>query len=288
MTEIVYKDQIFHLLILLLEHGANQAKNDPDFESDYYKVVSKKLKFQHKTDWQRYQSSVYLLGDTESAIMSAFEYQLGDLSRENKDYGGMHLRLYGILNAVYLQMGAFKEIMNLLNFSGREKINESFKQLDIYKLRGMAGAHTANYEYDKETLKSNDNIGKSTSFIIMQYLLEETGSKIQVIDKNGILFEYNLLKILGEYEKKATDLLVQLIEHSIDTFYKDRESKIEMRDRLKHLLSNLMDYSKMNENQKYSDIKKKEIDELLKDLKPIEDKDLNVFLKSYIPNIKKM
>lgn len=250
MKEIVYKDQIFHLLMLLLDHGKWEAKGETNFENNFYEEVRKKLKFQHKTDVQKYQSGVRLLGDTELAIASGFMYQLGDSNNYNGDYGEMHLRLYGILNAVYLQIGAYESIMKLLNFPEKEKVMQLFKELDIYKLRGMAGAHTADYEYDKKTLNDKPGISKTTSFTIMQYKLEKTGKSIEVIDKNGLTFEFNLLEVLSEYEKMALGLLIQLINHSINTFYIKKVEKLEMRKRLYELLPDLIDYSTNNENKK--------------------------------------
>lgn len=264
--EVVYKDQISHLLMMLLEHGKWEAKDDEDFEENFYEVVSKKLKFQHKTDWQKYQSSVHLLEDTEYAIASAFKYQLGDLSVDNKDYGGMLLRLYGVLNAVYLQIGAYENIMNLLNYPEKGKTMKKFKQLKIYKLRGIAGAHTVNYEYDDEVLQSRKGIHKTTAFSILQCYLEETGKRIHAIDKNGLSFEFNLLESLTEYEGITRDLLIKLIEFSIQKFYTKKEDKEEMKRRLNELLPDLIDYSTTNENERYWKKQDERIDEVIREM----------------------
>lgn len=257
----VYKSEIFHLLMLLLEHAKWQTvKQDCTYEA-----MAKYLKFQHTTDWRRYQSSIHLLEDTDLAIRSAFEYQLGDLSQSNRDYGEMNLRLYGILNAVYLQMGAYEVIMNLLNYPNRQNVSTSFQRLGIYKLRGIAGAHTADYLHDEETIKNNAGIRKTTSFSIMQFNLEKTGKCIHAMDQNGLSFEFNLLEVLTEYEKMATNLLVQIIQHS-KTFYKTKKDKAYIQERLEELLPNLMDYTKMNENEKYWEKQDEKIEQLLEEI----------------------
>jgi len=55
----VYKDQITHFLLLLLEIAGSD-----DFEEAY----RKRLKFQKQTDWKKFRASVDLLDDTEYAI----------------------------------------------------------------------------------------------------------------------------------------------------------------------------------------------------------------------------
>jgi len=128
-AEIVHKEQLTHLLLILLQVAGNDAEYSKDFEEAY----RKRLKFQKQTDWKRYRASVDVIDDTEQAILSAFKYQLGDLKNNNQDYGETYLRLYGILNAVYLQMNAFKVIANLLNYPKREQVMKTFESLDIYR-----------------------------------------------------------------------------------------------------------------------------------------------------------
>ena len=248
MKEVVYKDQIFHLLMLLLEQARIKTRD----QDCTYKAMSKWLKFQTVTDWKRYQSAIHLLGDTEQAIASAFKYQLGDESNRNSDWGETQLRLYGVLNAVYLQISAYQTIMNLLNFPTRQEAIKSFYKLDIYKLRGMVGAHTIDYLYDEDTLKNSNGVSKTTSFSILQYCLDKTGERIELIDKNGLHFSYNLLKVLFEYESMATELLIKLIKYSIEKYYKG-EDKQDMNKRLESLLPNLINYSSTDQNKKHRD-----------------------------------
>jgi len=253
--ETIHKEQITDLLLKLLEIGGRDIKNSDNFDEDY----KKRLKFQKKTDWKKFRASIDLLDDTEYALMSFFKYQLGNLKNQNKDTGELYLRLYGILNAVYLQIEAYKQLSNLLNYPDRDKVKKKFEQLDIYKLRGIAGAHTVDYLYDKETLGKQKNINQTTSFRIVQMHLEETGSNIVALDENNITFNFNLLYCLYEYERIATELLVNLIKHSIKTLIFDKETKTKMRERLDELMPNLIDYSKIDENKEYIEKKYKRI-----------------------------
>ncbi|HEA28573.1 MAG TPA: hypothetical protein ENH91_01025 [Leeuwenhoekiella sp.] len=243
----VQKEQITDFLLLILRISESEVKNSTDFNEAF----RKRLKFQKKTDYKRFRASIDLLDDTEYGIISAFTYQLGDLKNKNDDIGELNLRLYGILNAVYLQMNAFEEIATLLNYSSRKEIQEIFTQLDIYKLRGIAGSHTVDYKYDKKTLLDNPLIHKTTSFRIVQTYLEKTGKKIAFVDENDFWAEYNLINVLWEYEKIATDLLINIIRFAIKKLIPKKQGRKEIEDRLNELIPKLIDYKKLDKNQNY-------------------------------------
>lgn len=243
-TEIVYREQIISILLAILEIAGHDVKNESNFEDEYKKW----LKFQKQTDWKKYRASVDLLVDTEYALISAFEFQLGYLKSEHRDIGEMYLRLYGILNAVYLQMGAFESIANLLNYPKRIQIRDAFKEIDIFKLRNIAGAHTVDYKYAEKGVSENQVNGKRTSFRIIQIHLEKTGSNIVALDENNMSFKFNLIELLSEYHKYSTEVLIGLIHHMANAIFKKKEDKTGIIERLNELLPNLIDYSKFNKN----------------------------------------
>jgi hypothetical protein len=244
-VETVYKPQVMHLLLANLEIAGHEVKNTDNVEKEYQQW----LKFQKPKDWKRYRASVDLLVDAEYAILSAFEFQLGSLKNSYKDIGETYLRLYGVLNAVYLQIGAYRTIANLLNYPGRQKMETAFSELDIYKLRNMAGSHTTDYQYTNTDLLGENRItSKRTSFRIIHAHLERTGRKIVALDENNVTFTFNLLSVLTEYDKYSTEVLVDLINHMNKTIIKKREDKDCISERLEELLSGLIDYSTVNKN----------------------------------------
>jgi|JI6StandDraft_1071083.scaffolds.fasta_scaffold13747_3 hypothetical protein len=265
--EIVHKEEITYFLRHMLDIAGNEVKQGIDYEKQF----KKRLKFQSKTDWKRYRASIDLLDDTEYAIISAFEYQLGDLGNKNKDFNGIYLRLYGILNAVYLQMSAFEELACLLNYSSRDNITDLFKQLDIYKLRNIAGAHTLDYKYDPTILENE----QKTSFRIYQCYLEETGNNISALSQHGKILEYNLLDILNEYEEKARALLILITKHAIKNLVNDKNHRVELTKQLDEKVKNLIDYLQIDKNKIHTEKKLKEerikIEKLLKEYENLED-----------------
>ncbi|WP_375558655.1 hypothetical protein ACE193_12955 [Bernardetia sp. OM2101] len=246
--EIIYKERLTSLFLNLLE----LANYDVEFSDKYEKEYQKRLKFQKLTDWKKFRASVDLLDDTEYALISFFTYQLGDKSNTDNNVGEIQLRLYGILNAVYLQIGAYKQLCNLMNYPKAKEAIRDLEQLDIYKLRNIAGSHTVDYMYDKDTIKNNPNVTKTTSFRIVQCHLEKTGSKVVALDENNLSYEFNVLECLTIYEKFATELLIDLLNHSIKKLVFDRNDRIEMLERLSYLTSNLIDYATLDKNKNYS------------------------------------
>lgn len=251
------KERLFDFFLSFLQVAENDVKNTSNFEKDF----RKRLKFQKDTDWKKFRASIDLLEDTELALRSAFAYQLGDLNNNNDDFGEIYLRLYGVLNAVYLQMAAYEEISTLINYKSRKDIKKSFRKLDIYQLRGMAGAHTVNYEFDKDF---SHPVNKKTSFRIIQSTIERTGKKIKLWDENDIEFEFSLLKVLLEYERNATTLLIELISHSIKRFINKKDQRSSFQDNLNKFQKELIDYSHIDKNKEYWNTLYKEMDEEIK------------------------
>lgn len=236
--EITYKEDLVNILLRLLEIAAHELKKSANFERDYMKY----LKFQSQVDWKRYRASLDLIVDTEYAITNAFEYQLG---KSDSNKGENYLRLYGVLNAVYLQMSAYKEISMLLNYPLKDAVKTDFNKLAIYKLRNIAASHTVNYKDEKNNL---ENSKPSKTYRLIQSELEYTGSKILIITENNERLEFNLLEVLGEYEKMSRVLLINLINHAIKNLVYKSEHKEQMKQWLKDRLENLIDYSIVNKN----------------------------------------
>ncbi len=251
----IHKSQLTDFFLLILRIAANDVKASSDFNESF----RNRLKFQKQTDWKRFRASVDLIDDTECAIISAFTYQLGDLENDNHDYGELNIRLYGILNAVYLQMNALEEIAALINYSSRDDIKKIFRVLDIYKLRGIAAAHTSRYEYDEDILRNNPKITKITSFRIVQSYLEKTGENIVVLDENDIEYRFGLISLLTEYEDIARNLMFKLIKHSIANLIEGKKQRIDIENRLEELFPKLIDYTSLDKNKGYG---KNEYDKL--------------------------
>ncbi len=232
--EPTYKEDLAGILLTLLEIAGIENRGSANFERDYQKY----LKFQQEIDWKRYRASLDLLVDADYAIQEAFKHQLG--KKDDSSIGEHYLRLYGALNAVYLQMSAYETIAKLVNFPQRNTVESNFKGLGIYKLRNLAAAHTLDYEYD--------DVIKSKTFRLMQADLSYSGNRITMISENGDRYHYNFMELLAEYDLLTTQLLIDLVNHVIEKLVFKKEYRLELRGRLQDRLGTLINYSTLNRN----------------------------------------
>ncbi|MGC4234555.1 MAG: hypothetical protein QM594_16355 [Niabella sp.] len=243
--EDVTKEQITHLLLVILG-AASEGIDEVNFDEK----LKKKMKFQHKTDVKRYRACIDLIEDTDHALKNAFRFQLGDMGNKKIDFGERYLRLYGILNATYLQIGAYKELSKLINYPTSDRLGELFHVLDIYRLRNIAASHTIDYLFDKEMKKTKTFQRKTTSFRIVQMKLDRIGKNIMAIDENGVSFEFCLLDCLTDYEKVARNLLYKMVDHAIANLVSNKKYKVELKSNLDDLFSKLPDYKKFDKNSR--------------------------------------
>ncbi len=246
MDDRFFRNDLSNLFLWHLEIAGKKASGKINFEDAYREA----LNFEKESDWKKFRACIDLFEDTEYAIISAFKFQLGYLGNKNFDFGEKNIRLYGILNAIYLQIYSIIELSKLLYFSNFKVIKKDFSKLPIYKLRGIAASHTVNFELDSEIVIKR-KINKVTSFRIVQVHLTKTGERIEAIDENNISFKFNLLEELKKYVDLSTEFLIKIMNHSIENLLKNEEDRIEFIKRRDEILLKLVDYTELNENEKY-------------------------------------
>ena len=84
-----------------------------NYDKPFLLYVTKRLKFENEEGWISLCSLMDVIGDTELAKKHFFNYGI-DGPTKILDYGEQYLRLYGILNALYLQKSAIFEFLELL------------------------------------------------------------------------------------------------------------------------------------------------------------------------------
>lgn len=219
------------------------------YQDNFWKAYSEKMGFKNIEESKRFQACIDLIITTEGAIINAFEYQLGEMSK-NESWGEKYLRLYGILNAVYLQSSALKGIGKLLNFPSTEQQYLKIQKLDIYDLRKVAGAHTVDY-----TVWGISNEGKKTrgknSYRIVDFHLKKTGNRIQALDESNKWKEFNLLQGLVEYQNVSIPYTQELVAFAIEKFITKKTSKTSFKKDLELYCKNLVDYTSLNKNKDY-------------------------------------
>lgn len=188
----------------------------------FLETVTRRLKFQNQDDWITLCSLMDVLGDTELAKENFLTYDLSGPTKI-KDYGEQYLRLYGILNAIYLQKTALIEFVELIKLGDKKSILKKIDSLKILELRHIVGAHTVDFL---------DN-GKKNPHQFQRGSLDNN-RPIATSDAKGNYKEYDLKKLLHEYDKFAETLLIAATDKFIKTVYKNGGDKlIKYKERFK-------------------------------------------------------
>jgi len=77
-------------------------------------------------------------------LVSFSNFGLQKFSQKNYGDGEMYLKLYGILNAVYLQLNSIIELYEVLKLKYKKQVSSELRQLDIFEIRNIVGSHTIN------------------------------------------------------------------------------------------------------------------------------------------------
>jgi hypothetical protein len=194
------KERCAMILLSCMSWGSSINGNS---ESEITSKIRKRLKFQNDSNILRFRSCIDLIEDTENAIISFSTYGIAKYSEKiNDDYGEIYIRLYGILNAIYLQLNAIIEIYEICKVPNKNLIKNKLKAHKIFELRNIMGAHTVNFE---DTKKSKEKT--IISFRVTQMQLKAKGENLHAVDNLGNVREYNLYKLVMSYNRLSEKLL---------------------------------------------------------------------------------
>lgn len=195
-------------------HSANRVKKDKPFR----KAIAERLKFENENGWNILCCLMDVLGDTELAKENFLKFDISGPTKI-RDYGEQYLRLYGILNAVYLQKSALLSFVELTKFGDKKQIIAKFNLLKIIKLRHVVGSHSVNFIED----------GKLNPHQLQRGSLDY--GPITTRDSKGTFVDYDLKQLLIEYNTYATELIIQATEKFIKSTQGGQKLK-EYNDRL--------------------------------------------------------
>ena len=175
----------------------------------FLSTVKKRLKFQNEEDWVTLCSLMDVLGDTELAKENFLKYDLSGPTKI-RDYGEQYLRLYGILNAIYLQKSALIAFVELIKLENKKIIITKIESLKILELRHIVGAHTIDFL---------DN-GKKNPHQFQRGSLDNN-RPIATSDAKGNFKEYDLKALVLEFNSFSEELIISATNKFINTVYKN-------------------------------------------------------------------
>ncbi|MEP3210886.1 MAG: hypothetical protein ABJN95_16985 [Maribacter sp.] len=188
-------------------------------EEEHKKQLTKKLKFQNAHDFDLYRACIDQMEDAQYAINEFIENGL--YINENRQ-GEMYLRLYGVLNACYLQTGVMIDLVRLFNFQNQKEIREELKKLDAIDLRNKIASHTTNYR---------DENNYSSYFKVAQSSLDKKANRILVVKRDEEANYINLLDYVIEFTKTIELYLDQIIDKELYSRTFKKESFVWMKSR---------------------------------------------------------
>ena len=194
-------------------------------EEEYKKQLTKKLKFGNLHDLELYKTCIDQMEDAQSAINDFNKYGL--YINEYRQ-GEMYLRLYGVLNACYLQIGVLTDLVRLFNFQNQKEIRDELKKLNAIELRNKIASHSTSY------LDRNNNLDY---YRTAQSSLSKNATNIIIVGKNEAE-RVDLNECLAEFTNTIEKYLEEIIEKELysRSFKKDAFEWMKLRhDHLKKL-----------------------------------------------------
>ena len=178
---------------------------------------------------KKYRAAIDLLEDTQYAIKEVMKRGLHTCDDVEQQHGEQYVRLYGVLNAVSLQMLSIRVLHSLFKDGRTQGSAAAMKELMIYRVRNAAGAHTL----DNQTKPG----GKNTTFHrITQSDFSKWGDRLTfTVDGEGVV-RFDLMAALRQYEDTSDRILHTLTKDVIDrTFPKAAEDKDWLTARLSYI-----------------------------------------------------
>tara|TARA_R110002050_G_scaffold131371_1_gene253156 strand:- start:1115 stop:1825 length:711 start_codon:yes stop_codon:yes gene_type:complete len=188
-------------------------------EEEYKYNLNRKLKFANTDGHLRLRACIDLTEDSQYAITEIYK---NGLKTNLEGQGEMYLRLYGVLNAVYLQMQATIELVELFKVPNKKKIITDLKSLKIIDVRNKIGAHTANYMSD-----SAESERKTESFRLTQTSITKWGNELIIVSSFDEIEEFKLIPLMKEFSKKIELYLDIISEKALKSLF---PNKTEQRD----------------------------------------------------------
>jgi hypothetical protein len=177
--------------------------------------IKSSLILNKKEDWEFFCASMKIVGDTCLAIDNFLRYGM-DGPTKYQDEGEKYLRLYGLLNATYLQQNAMSKLYDINQFFDVKEIKEKIYKLKIREVRNKIGSHSTEYRISKQEVRSFVPIRVYLSDFSCKYFNNETHEDNDV-DLKGCLKEHSALMI---------DILDKIYEKSIKTFFDGNQEKM--------------------------------------------------------------
>lgn len=181
------------------------VKNFSD-EDEYQSKLTKVLKFDKNYDPDLFRACIDLLEDSQYAIDEIFK---NGLITESNSHGEKYLRLYGVLNAYYLQLGVITDLVRLFDLDGQKQIRADLKSAKIIELRNKLGAHTTSYLHPGEKEEPD-------FYRIAMTSIDKWGSNLSLIGRKKEIEEVDLMATMRQFTEQVEAVLDKIVGKELD------------------------------------------------------------------------
>ena len=206
---ISYNNSIRKIINSQVQRTGSDKSRDPVLLQ-----IKKRLKISKEKDWGFICTSLDTIDDSSYAIENFIRFKIDGPTKYN-DHGEKFLRLYGFLNAVYIQHKSICSLYTIFNAGSIEKLKEEIEQLKITEIRHKLASHNAVYlskDGTKDTFITGDLMPNSDELFY--------GSNLDTKSET-----VNLIDILNEHLNLMLETLDSIYDKSINTIYKTGAEK---------------------------------------------------------------
>ena len=190
--------------------------NEKNWSSD--KGVTESLRLNKDEDWAFICTAMDIVSDASLAIDNFLKFGLDGPTKYDEN-GEKYLRLYGVLNATYIQQQAVHNLYKLNNVPNPKKIKQRIENLKIREVRHKLGAHSNDYI-------NYSNQKKIESYVPVRMML--SGHYCEYMNNETIETErIDLKEYIEEHLRLLTEIIDKIYEKAISTFYKGHSKKIK-------------------------------------------------------------
>lgn len=181
------------------------------------KGVRELLRLNKDEDWNFICAAMDIVRDACTAISNFLRFGLDGPTRYD-DVGEKYLRLYGMLNASYLQQEAVLKLYKLTNVPNPKDAKSKIETLKIREVRHKLGAHSTDYRNNTtERTESYIPVQVSLSGFTCEYFNNESRSLTRV----------DFRECLNEHFEVLIDSMDKIYEKTVKTLYRGEKEKLE-------------------------------------------------------------
>lgn len=186
-------------------------------DDSFFDYIKCALKLNNPEDWFFICSSMDIVNDSLLGIENFIRFGMDGPTRYD-DLGEKYIRLYGALNATYIQQQAILNLHRISNTPDLTLAERKVNALSIRDARHKLGAHSVDYE--------NRQTSKIESFVPVRLTLG--GMRCEYFNNNTLSSSsIDLSAALLEHLSLMNDMYCSIYEKFAKTIYKSNNEKYE-------------------------------------------------------------